>query len=132
MSDETTQQRRSRVPRWLMYAGIALINVLCLALFAAYFSGQKLDSISLLAVFGDTVGVVVGVLGIRFFVLSERLNWETARNLERTTATVDDLRNQMWGMIDRTSPQCSRENKQERTPKRFRLMTPVERRELPA
>lgn len=100
--DPPQQPQRFTVRNLLRVSFLAFLNILILAFFAAYFSNQRLDLIDTIGVVGDSVGVVTGLLGIWFFFQSEQLNRTTAVNLERTTATVDDLRNQMWKMIQET------------------------------
>lgn len=97
-----TEHPRSVVWRWLKIALLASVNVLILALFAGYFDNQAISLLDVIGIIADAMGIVLGLLGIWFFFLSEGLNRTTAINLERTTATVNDLRDQMWGMIQKT------------------------------
>lgn len=103
----------STVKQWLKVTAIAVLNVLILAFLAAYFENQPLSILGVISVIADSMGIVIGLLGIWFFFLSESLNRTTAINLERTTSTVNELRDQMWEMIQKTfNTFVERENKE--------------------
>jgi hypothetical protein len=95
MSAKTTGRHPHRGARWLTYGGIALINVLVLGLFAAYFSGQKVDLLLVIDLVGNTVATATGLLGIWYFFQAEALNMDSARTLQCITETVADLRSPM-------------------------------------
>jgi hypothetical protein len=78
-----------------MYGGIAVTNVLVLGLFAAYFSGQKVDLLLVIDLVGNTVATATGLLGVWYFFQAEALNMDSARTLQRITETVADLRSPM-------------------------------------
>jgi hypothetical protein len=97
-----TDQPQYVVGQWVRITFIAVINIAILAAFAAYFDNQSLGLLEVISIIADSMGIVLGLLGIWFFFLSERLNRSAALNLERTTRTVEDLRVQMWEMINKT------------------------------
>lgn len=90
------------VGRWFRTGVLVTANLIVLCMFAAYFQNQRLDLLEIIGIVSNSFGIITGLLGVWFFFLSERLNRTTASNLERTTAVVDDLRNQMWQMIQQT------------------------------
>ncbi|HMZ08198.1 MAG TPA: hypothetical protein PK078_11315 [Anaerolineales bacterium] len=96
------QHHEFTVKRWLQWGGIAVINVLILAFFSSYFKDEPLSLLGIISVLADSTGIVLGLLGIWFFFLSEKLNKDTAVNLEKTTSAVEELRDQMWDMIQKT------------------------------
>jgi hypothetical protein len=100
--DPRTEHPAYVVWRWLRMTIAVVANVVVLALFAAYFDDQTLGLLDIISIVADAMGIILGLLGIWFFFLSERLNRTTALNLERTTASVDVLHDQMWSMIQKT------------------------------
>jgi hypothetical protein len=100
--DPQTKEPQFVVWLWVKLCLVAIANVIILGLFAAYFKGQPLGILDIVGIIADSSGIITGLLGIWFFFLSERLNRSTTLNMERTTATVEDLRVQMWGMIQKT------------------------------
>ena len=107
MNNENEFENRNPRPeftvrKWLKVTLIAVINVLILAFISSYFDGQPLSLLEVISVIADSMGIVLGLLGIWFFFLSENLNRTAAINLERTTSAVSELRDQMWEMIQKT------------------------------
>lgn len=112
--DPQPDQPRLMVSRWLRIMALIVANLLVLAGLAAYFKNQTISLIDVIGIIADGMGIITGLLGIWFFFLSERLNRTTAINLERTTSTVNDLREQMWEMIQKTfSTFVERENREQ-------------------
>jgi hypothetical protein len=93
---------RSVVLKWIKIAGIAIINILILGAFAAYFRNQTLSLMDVIGIVANSMGIVTGLLGIWFFFQSEELNRKTEMSLEKITTTVNELDKNMWAMIKQT------------------------------